>query len=113
MSTSTARHVELHNLEVTHHTVTSSRLAGLTKPVRVVVLADLQTDHVGEYERSVFHTMDELRPDLVLLAGDYLQVLTEAEFHAEQPKLRQLFRRWSKIYREKHGKRPKDHYSMR
>jgi len=85
-----ARHAELTNLEVTHHVVTSKHMNG-HPPVRVVVLADLQTDHIGEYERRVFRTLDELRPDLVLMAGDYLQVFSHAEFVAQQERLRQLF----------------------
>ena len=85
-----ARHAELTDLEVTHHVVMSERMNG-HQPVRVVVLADLQTDRIGEYERRVFRTMDELRPDLVLLAGDYLQVSTAEEFVEQQERLRQLF----------------------
>ncbi len=84
-----ARHAELTDLEVTHHVVTTKRMVG--NPLRVAVLADLQTDRIGEYEQRVFHTMDELRPDLVLLAGDYLQVFTRTEFVAEQERLRALF----------------------
>ena len=66
--------VEPYRLEVTHHVVTSPRLAGLEQPVRVVVLADLQTDHIGEFEREVFRAIDAERPDLIVLPGDYLQV---------------------------------------
>jgi predicted MPP superfamily phosphohydrolase len=85
-----ARHAELTDLEVTHHVITTQHMDG-HPPVRVVVLADLQTDRIGEYEQRVFRTLDELRPDLVLLAGDYLQVFTHAEFVTEQKRLRTLF----------------------
>ncbi len=85
-----ARHAELTDLEVTHHVVTSDRMNG-HPPVRVVVLADLQTDRIGDYERRVFRELDELRPDLLLLAGDYLQVFTREEFEEQRVLLRGLF----------------------
>lgn len=37
------------------------------------MLADLQTDHVGRYELGVLQEVVRQRPDLLLLAGDYLQ----------------------------------------
>ena len=40
---------------------------------RIVVLADLQTDYIGDYQRDVFRRVVEAKPDIVLLAGDYLQ----------------------------------------
>ena len=41
---------------------------------RVVVLADLQTDRFGTYERRVLDHVIEEKPDLVLLTGDYVQL---------------------------------------
>ncbi len=38
------------------------------------MLADLQTDRIGPYERRVIQSVAEAQPDVVLLAGDYLQV---------------------------------------
>jgi predicted MPP superfamily phosphohydrolase len=57
-------------LEVSHYEFTSKKI---TQPVRIVVLADLQTDQLGQYERQVFRLVLSETPDLVLLAGDYLQ----------------------------------------
>jgi hypothetical protein len=45
----------------------------ITRPVRIVVLADIQTDAVGPYEREVLHRALLEEPDLILLAGDYVQ----------------------------------------
>jgi hypothetical protein len=42
-------------------------------PIRVVVLADLQTDRIGQYEREIFGRALAEKPDLLLLAGDYVQ----------------------------------------
>jgi len=61
-------------LEVSRITIASDKL---DRPVRIVVLADLQTDQIGEYERDVFRRVVEEKPDVVLLAGDYLQVSGE------------------------------------
>jgi hypothetical protein len=57
-------------LEVTQMEVRSDKL---DRPIRVVVIADLQTDKLSEYEKDVFARVRSLEPDLVLLAGDYLQ----------------------------------------
>ena len=87
-----ARRIEPTWLEVTRYEVVTPRLAG-HEPIRVVVLADLQTDHVGDYERAVFEAMAEERPDLILMPGDYLQMprATQAEWRAEQAALHRLF----------------------
>lgn len=58
-------------LEVTHTVVRSSKVS---RPVRLAVVADLQADHVGAYERRVLRRVMEERADVILLLGDYLQV---------------------------------------
>lgn len=57
-------------LAVTHYEIQSSKL---TKPVRIVVLADIQTDEIGAYERRVLTLAAAQQPDLVLFAGDNIQ----------------------------------------
>jgi hypothetical protein len=42
------------------------------------VLADVQTDVIGDYERRVLQRSLDLKPDMILLAGDYLQVDDES-----------------------------------
>ncbi len=61
-------------LEVTHHRIVSRKIS---RPVRIVVVADLQTDHIGPYERAVLLRALEEKPDLVLFAGDYIQARWE------------------------------------
>ena len=58
-------------LEVTHHRIVSPKIR---QPVRIVVLADLQTDRFGDYERRVLRRVMDEKPDLILLAGDYVQL---------------------------------------
>ncbi len=62
--------IEPFRLQVDTYTVTSPKVP---QPTRIVVIADLQTDEVGPYEREALRRAMEQRPDLILLAGDYLQ----------------------------------------
>jgi len=57
-------------LEVSYVQIASPKI---TRPLKIVVLADLQTDRLGRYERGVLRRVVEEKPDLLLLAGDYLQ----------------------------------------
>ena len=57
-------------LEVSHVEIASPKLS---RPCRIVVLADYQADCIGPYERRVVRSVVEAKPDIVLLAGDYLQ----------------------------------------
>ncbi|MEX2187986.1 MAG: metallophosphoesterase [Pirellulales bacterium] len=81
--------VEPQWLEVTHYEIRSDKVA---KPLRIVVLADIQTDDVGEYERDVLRRVVEADADLILFAGDYLQVKSTAEWKEQREKLRTLLR---------------------
>ncbi|MGE3182101.1 MAG: metallophosphoesterase [Phycisphaerae bacterium] len=57
--------------------------------IRIVVLADLQTDHVGAYERRCIERINALKPDIVLMTGDYLQ-LSNAAFSGQAAAFRGL-----------------------
>ena len=48
-------------------------LPQVERSTRIVVIADVQVDHIGEYEHRVFRQAIEEHPDIILLAGDYLQ----------------------------------------
>jgi predicted MPP superfamily phosphohydrolase len=61
-------------------------------PIRVGVLADLQTSHVTAYERRAVDKLLALRPDLILMPGDLFQG-SNAEFERELPDLRRLHAR--------------------
>jgi predicted MPP superfamily phosphohydrolase len=63
-------------IEPTWLTVSYHRLGSpkLTRPVRIVLVADVQTDTFGRYEKEVFQKALQQEPDLILLAGDYLQI---------------------------------------
>jgi len=57
-------------LEVSHLRLDTPKLS---RPVRLDVLADLQTDQFGPYERRVLRRVVNEKPNVILLAGDYLQ----------------------------------------
>jgi len=69
-------------LEVTRVTLRSPKL---TRPVRIVVLADFQAEAFGPYEREVLDRVAEEHADLILLAGDYVQAdeITERALRRE------------------------------
>ncbi|MEM7676115.1 MAG: metallophosphoesterase [Myxococcota bacterium] len=62
--------VEPHDLQVRQVTVKSSKL---TRRYRIAIVADLQTDKPGEYERSALIRAMEQSPDFILMPGDYVQ----------------------------------------
>lgn len=57
-------------LEVERFTLQSSKLE---KSLRVVVVADLQTDQFGDYEREALARVMAEQGDLILFTGDYVQ----------------------------------------
>jgi len=63
--------VEPRWLEVTEHRIESPKIPA---PLRLGIVADVQTDRIGAYERRVFEELAAGKPDLVLFAGDYIQV---------------------------------------
>jgi len=62
--------IEPHSLEVTRYRIASPKLK---RPLRIAILADLQTDVIGGHEWKVFQLLSAEKPDLILLAGDYIQ----------------------------------------
>jgi hypothetical protein len=62
---------------VTELEITSQKIE---KPLTLAVLADIQTDSPGEYEKRVLEIVRESKPDLILLAGDYLQERDPVEY---------------------------------
>lgn len=57
-------------LELSHVRLATSKLE---RPMRIVLLSDLQTDQLGSYEHEVFERVLCEKPDLILLSGDYFQ----------------------------------------
>lgn len=64
---------ELYNLQLETATVSLGNSPTMSKPLRIGVIADVQTDHIGDYERRAFHRIAAERPDIVLMPGDMFQ----------------------------------------
>lgn len=73
--------IEPTRLEVTHHVIATSKL---DRPLRIVNLADFQSDDFGDYEREVVRRAMAERPDLIVLTGDYVQVELDPAGYAPQ-----------------------------
>lgn len=86
-----AREIEPYLLQIRRHEVSSPAYTG--RPLKIAVLADLQTESVGPYEEMVFDRVEAERPDLLLLPGDFLQVMTQQDYERERPRLVALFDR--------------------
>lgn len=63
-----------------------------TTPVRVAILADLQTDHVGAHESAAIDLLMAEKPDLILMPGDLFQG-SDAQLDACLPELRAILGR--------------------
>ena len=76
-------------LEITRYEVVSPKIQ---ERLRVVVIADLQTDRIGDYERRAIQAALDEKPDLLLLPGDYLHTKSEEEFRELRVQLVELLR---------------------
>ena len=85
--------IEPNLLEITRITFYSDKIK---EPITVVFLADIQTDSPGPAEARIFTLATEENPDLVLLAGDYIQ-LADPEEYAEAIVTLQLILRDSSL----------------
>lgn len=68
---------EPQNLEVTHHRVYSNRVDA---PLRIAVIADLQTDAPGDHERAALQAVVDAQPDLIVFVGDVIQHEDEDDY---------------------------------
>jgi predicted MPP superfamily phosphohydrolase len=64
----------------------------LSQPVRIIHLSDIQAGAITQHEQDLFDLIRELKPDMIINTGDYLQVVPPATFESEFPKLISLFR---------------------
>ena len=62
--------IEPFMLEVSRYRIETEKL---DRPLRVAVLADFQSDEIGDYERRVIRTVAAQDADLILMPGDYIQ----------------------------------------
>lgn len=80
-----AFHIEPFRLEVTQFEIESSKVS---RPMKICLLADFQTDKFEQYERSSLVRLMDQRPDLILMAGDYLQADTQEDWQTLRDRMR-------------------------
>lgn len=68
-----AYHVEPRQLALQRHTLTLGSGSGAAGVLRIVHFSDIQSAEPGEHERRALRAVVALRPDLVVLTGDYAQ----------------------------------------
>jgi len=81
--------IEPRKLEVSSTTIYSIKLE---QPIKVAVLADIQTDNPGTYEARVLAITAAENPDLILFAGDYLQIYDQDTYQAAVLELGNIFK---------------------
>lgn len=81
--------VEPYRLEELRRDVHVSDERGGDMPIRLGVLADIQTDRVGDHERTAVSRLMSHRPDLILIAGDLFQGSRE-EFEVQMSAIREM-----------------------
>ena len=65
---------------------------GLAEPVRIALIADIQTDHPGAYEERMMARVAKAKPDLVLYAGDYLHIISDERYREAARALNAIIR---------------------
>ncbi len=79
--------IEPQALEVTHRRLVTSKVE---RPLRIAVLADIQTDAPGAYDRRVLARVKAEHPDLILFAGDYIHIEAGQAYRDAARKLNRL-----------------------
>jgi hypothetical protein len=64
---------EPHRLVVTQQTLQSPKL-GFKRPLRVLHLGDIHVERLTQRERDVLHLTRQLKPDVILFSGDFLNL---------------------------------------
>jgi len=67
--------IEPLSVSVNRVDISSPKLSPHAPPIRIVQLSDIHTVAYGPRERRVVVRVNQLRPDLILLTGDYLNAL--------------------------------------
>ncbi|MDR1142380.1 MAG: metallophosphoesterase [Planctomycetaceae bacterium] len=66
----------------------------LKKPLKIVFVADIQTDRIGNYERRTLKLIQQQQADLIILGGDYLQYYQGTQGVSDLPE------RFDNLFRE-------------
>lgn len=81
--------IEPHWLEVTRMKIVQE---DVPKKVKVVILSDIQTDRVGQFEEYVLKQVMKEKPDMIMLPGDFVQPFYE-DLDNQKKKLNKLLKK--------------------
>ena len=79
---------EPYQLRVERYVIRTSKL---TKPLKIVFVADIQTDRIGFHEINTLKKIQQQKADLIILGGDYIQTFAGTLEEHLPEKFRQLF----------------------
>ncbi|MDR2440291.1 MAG: hypothetical protein LBE12_13105 [Planctomycetaceae bacterium] len=83
--------LEPYSLVVENYVIETPKLK---KPLKLVFVADIQTDRIGNHERRTLQLIQKQQADLIILGGDYLQYYEGAQDVADLPE------RFDNLFRE-------------
>lgn len=83
--------LEPNRLEVTTYSIHDERI---TEPIRIALLADIQTDVFDDHTRRALETAMDQDPDIVVFAGDYLQYSFRSDFPPNIEPFNQLLKEY-------------------
>lgn len=66
-------YLETNRISVTHVTIHNTRLFQVLHGKTLVHLSDVHLRSIGTREKKVFELLEHLKPDIIVLTGDYIQ----------------------------------------
>ncbi len=84
--------IEPFNLRVTHQMLTSPKLQP-GEAIRMLHLADLHLEHITPRERHLNQLIDELKPDLIVFSGDFVNLSNTCD-PATFNEIREIISQW-------------------
>jgi len=89
--------IEPFNLKMSYLTVESDYFASDSQPIRILHISDLHVERLTRREEQVLSMIAEIKPDLILITGDYLNLsyVYDEQAHAH---VRQLLAQISAPY---------------
>ena len=89
-----ASFIEPYQLRLERAEVALEDSTSLNAPIRIAVLADIQTDSIGAHEERAVEMALAAKPDIIVLPGDFFQG-NERQFQEALPRYRALLNRLS------------------
>ena len=78
---------EPYHIKVEYYKINTPKLK---KPLRIVFVSDIQTDHIGFHERETLEKIQQQNADLIILGGDYIQTYHGSREKQLPEKFRQM-----------------------